>query len=719
MNKSNVPPTYKTCFIRLLQAGLVASPVMALAVEETVLSAVSVSAKAEAQEIRRNASAGKLVFDRQELDTLDAASIAELLRKLPGTGMFADPDSGGGPRGRGRGPDRNMPQILVDGQPLPGGDRKPASALRLPVELIERVEIIRNSTAEFPVLNPAGVINLVLRDVPPTATRGVKVGLGSADGRPSLRLEGQYGEPDGDFGYLLAGSLTSRADAGERDKRASTYTASVPTGQENEVSRFTGRDTNLTLSPRFSWKLPDNQRLTVSPFFAHTENDRDTTVERRSNGVAGSDREHDDSTRSMGRLLTEWRLSGAQGAETTAKLIVQGERESADKFSRKYDAAGALTSAITDRSERRENEWVGDLRSKRLLGDSHVVTVAGELRGKASEDTQTRSGSQTSRTVAELDEFRRVVWAQDEWQLSDRHVLTPGLRWTLLETQIDDSQSGRIDRTVRALDPSLHYLWQLTDQWNLRSSIARNSRVPFSRELLPVTRLASGVNSSSNPDRGGNPQLEPERLRSIELGVEYFLEQRAGTIGFSTFHRQIKDHTQRLTQLEAGRWVERPYNVGEAELRGFLFDFKSKLIAWQLPQLTVRGNAGYTHTRMLERVAGLGAGEGPRKSLNLGLDYELPAYRLTTGGNFNYVSAIDRESSASVRQEQGARRQLDLYALVKLDRQVALRVSAQNVSREERRNYLEEVDANSLLQRTENDFAPGVASYMLTLEAKW
>ena len=66
--------------------------------------------------MRRNASAGKIIFDRAELETLDASSMSELLSKLPGTGMSADMDSG--PRGRPRGPDRNMPQILVDGQPL-------------------------------------------------------------------------------------------------------------------------------------------------------------------------------------------------------------------------------------------------------------------------------------------------------------------------------------------------------------------------------------------------------------------------------------------------------------------------------------------------------------------------------------------------------------------------------------------------------------------------
>ena len=122
---------------------------------------------------------------------------------------------------------------------------------------------------------------------------------------------------------------------------------------------------------------------------------------------------------------------------------------------------------------------------------------------------------------------------------------------------------------------------------------------------------------------------------------------------------------------------------------------------------------------MLEKVDGLGAGDGPRKTANLGWDYDWSAYRLTFGGNFSYTSALDRESSATIRQYQGQRRQLDLYALAKLDRQLALRFSAQNVTKEGRDNSLTQYDSSGLLARSESDTIRGVATYAVTLEAKW
>lgn len=702
---------------RLLgSCALVAIASQGLAQEVVELSEVKVTAKAvEAQEMRRNASAGKIVYGRDELETMDAASIGELLSKLPGTGMFADPDNS--PRGRGRGPDRNMPQILVDGQPLPGGGRNPATALRLPVELIERVEIIRNSTAEFPVLGTGGVVNLILRDVPNKRVASAKVGVGVTGGEPALRLEGQYGEPDGgNFGYLLSGAINSRSNIGRSSRHVASYTGGVQTGTLDEYSENRGQDTNLTLSPRFSWRLAPNHRLTVTPFLTHTESDRNGTVQRTENGLLSNDRTEQNTRRTSGRLATEWKNIAGGGTETSARLMLQGESEESGLNTRR---TGNSPSSSDERTTRREQEWMAELRRKQLFFDAHLLSGAIEMRASHAEDAQQRSGA--ANNAATLDDRRQVAWIQDEWQVADQHVLTPGLRWQTLSTRIEDTQAGVVDRTHRSLDPSLHYLWQLTPQWNLRASVAQNMKAPHTRDLSPYARMTTGVNSSSNPDRGGNAQLEPEKLRSIEIGVEHFLPGQAGTIGLSAFDRRIEDYIQRLVQFDggSGRWVERPYNVGTAQLRGVLFDFKAKMNAIDLPTLTLRGNLGYTHIEMLEKVAGLGAGEGPRKSANFGVDYEIPSIRLTTGGNFNYVSALDRESGATVTQMQGARRQLDLYALYKLDRQLALRFSAQNVLRQGRDDAVTTTDGSGQIVQTANTQAAGIASYWLTLEGKW
>lgn len=685
--------------------------------QENQLSEVSVTAaRSGTQELRRNATAGKIIVDREELDALDASSMGELLSKLPGGGAFAD--MGGGPRGKGRGPDRNMPTILVDGQPLPGGGRNPMAALRLPVELVERVEIIRNSTPEFPVVGAGGVINLILRDVPRQWLANAKLGAGASAGKSIVRMDGQYGEPGvAGFGYLLSASFNSRPQTGSETMQAATYTNGVLDGRIHERASQSGRDDNLVFSPRFSWNLGDGQRLSLTPFLMHGESDQYSTIQRNRSGLKETERLDQEGRRTSGRLSGEWRKQAAGGTETLVRLMLQAER---DASTRRNVVSGGSSSYERQKSLREERDSMLELQRKQLLGDTHLLTGAIEWRDKRSDESQVRSGNTSQETDARLSERRWVAWVQDEWQLSDRHVLTPGLRYQLLDTRVNDSKAGLLQRDHETLDPSLHYLWQVTDAWNFRASLARTTKLPSTRDLSPTVRLSNGSNSSSEPDKGGNPELQPERLRSVELGVEHFLDNRAGTIGLSFFDREIKNYTQRLIAEESGgRWVERPRNVGTAQQYGGLLDLKTKMDDWGLQGLTLRGNLAYTKTRMLDQMPGLGRGEGPRKSANLGMDYEVPAWRLTVGGNYNYISAIGRESNASLIQYQGARRQLDLYALYKFDRKLALRFSAQNVTRADRTNHLRELDASGLTSRQEEERVPGVASYLATLEIRW
>lgn len=676
--------------------------------DAAVLSEITVSATRSAEALRRDASAGKLVVGRQELDALNSSSVAELLRKLPGAGIFTDLDNPGR-GGRSRVAERNLPQILVDGQLLPGGGRAPATALRLPVELIERVEIIRNSTAEFPNVSPAGTINLILRDAPNRRTLAAKLGVGASQGRPSLRAEGQYGNREGGFSYLLSGSLTERPSQGSRDTARSLYSAQGETRQQ-EAAHSHGQDSNASFSPRFTWRLGEYGQLIVSPLLSYTRADQRSSTDIP--GVSHEDSQQHD-TRASARLLTEWKLSHADNGETSVKLMSQGEREQSRRRSVRPDASGAWQSQQDD-TLRHEREWLASARHQRALGEAHLLTGALEWRIRSGDDRQNsgRDPSQAGQR-AETRERQQVFWIQDEWQLAGQQVLTPGLRWQLDHTAVSD-MDGERRRSHRAWLPSLHYLWQVNSQWNLRASASRNNRAPSIYELSPVVRAASGDNSASNPDRGGNPDLRGEQLTVLDMGIEHFLPDRAGVIGLSLFARRIDNYSQRLTLLEGERWVARPHNLGQASTRGLLFDAKAKLSQWGLPQLTVRSNVMLSRTRLRDSPLG----DGPRKSANLGLDYESPA-GWSVGGTLSHVSTLDRDSSLTVRQQQDANTQLDLYATYKLDRQLTMRLALSNVTGAKSRNQVWEYDSSGALQRQEVESRRANRSVLLTLEGKW
>ena len=91
--------------------------------------------------------------------------------------------------------------------------------------------------------------------------------------------------------------------------------------------------------------------------------------------------------------------------------------------------------------------------------------------------------------------------------------------------------------------------------------------------------------------------------------------RKSAAARLNLFLRQIDDKVQRVSQLESGRYVERPVNVGQAHETSVVVDFKTKLAS--LPALTLRGNAS-TSRLTLEDTALSSRQESPRHSGNLG-----------------------------------------------------------------------------------------------------
>lgn len=693
---------------------------------ETLLSEVSVSAQADPQAARRESPTAKIVFQREELEALDAASIAELLRKLPGTGLAGDLES---KRGRGKGPDRHMPRILVDGEALPGGDRSPAAALRLPVDLLERVEIIRGATAEFPHAGPGGTINLILRDVPPRATRGLRLGAELTDGEAAARLEGQYGQAEGNFGYLWSGSFNSRPSDAARVTEIQTFAAGARDGWRFETDDESGREQGVTLAPRFTWHLGQD-RLTLSTLLQVNDDERLTHTWKHAyaDPVAGSGlapagrtRKAETGDQASLRLSAEWKGTRPAWGELTARLSWQAEQEEKDQRRREFDALGALIHSEDESARKRGQEWGLTLKSLTALGERHVLSSGLEWRDKSTHEHREKYVAGVLQPVAadsrsEPAERRLTLWAQDEWQWAPAHLLTAGLRLQTGRAQVSDGLGATVEQSSRTLEPSLHYRYQPNPTWNARVNLALSERPPGLRDISAVVRTASGDNSAANPDKGGNPQLSAQRTLGLDLGLEHFFAERSGNVGLSLYLRQVDNQIRKFTQLEGARWVERPYNVGEALETGTLLDFKLRPAV--LPQLTLRGNAAHSRNRLTDPVAGLGAGEGPRSSANLGFEYMLSDIRLTLGGNLQWTARLERENNVETEQTQRARHQLDLNALYKLDKQIAVRLTLNNVTAEGKADDHTQYSAGSV-SRSESDRQNGMRSIFLALEGKW
>jgi len=164
--------------------------------QTSVIQRVEIVARQGSTELRRAASFAKQIYGREELDRYGDTNALDVMRRLPGVNV----DSGG-PRMRGLG--AGYTQILINGDPAPPG----FNLDQLSPSQIERIEVIKASTAEQSAQAVAGSINVVLKEASRRSLSNLRLGLGTGKDRPLGNVNYSISESVGPFNMSLPISL--------------------------------------------------------------------------------------------------------------------------------------------------------------------------------------------------------------------------------------------------------------------------------------------------------------------------------------------------------------------------------------------------------------------------------------------------------------------------------------------------------------------------------
>lgn len=106
-----------------------------------------------------------VIVTRDDIAQFRDRRAGDILRRLPGVTMSSPGLKNRSSRFRGLG--TQYTQILVNGERISGGgERREFELDRIPADMIEQIELIKNPTAEYGTDAVAGIVNIVLRRAP-------------------------------------------------------------------------------------------------------------------------------------------------------------------------------------------------------------------------------------------------------------------------------------------------------------------------------------------------------------------------------------------------------------------------------------------------------------------------------------------------------------------------------------------------------------------------
>jgi outer membrane receptor for ferrienterochelin and colicins len=679
--------------------------------EETIeLEQISITGQRDDLTIRRDAATQKVIVERAEIESLGVSTIGEVLSRLPGIELK-------GGVNRARGMSRDSIQILIDGERQVGGTS--GMLQRLPAEQLDRVEILRGSSAEFGGAS-ALTVNLISKKALPKRSTAFKFGLGKRGNEPNSEFSWTENGGSENFAWSLPFTSNLRHSPINSSTIRQFSSAGIDSFWQEEQARGVSKLGTHMFSPRFTWK-DGLDNLTVSPmfFYGPTDISSQTNVTPNIDPVSGGGFVNL-GNRNLRETGTQrlWRLR-AEGMKFTKHGKLSGHmafNKGKNDVDTKRDIRGATNflTRLEESTLTTNHEFNTALRWDQSIVDTHFLSSGMEFVKVRREDTQLFVGGLASAGDFRASSRDTILWLQDDWTPEDSFTLTTGLRLENMSIASDN-----VSQTLTGLLPSIAIRWQPNERWVLRTSLGAGMKMPKLDEISNATIRSLGPNTPVEADRRGNPNLTPERNINFEAVVEHYLPKSLGVFGANIYLRATNDFIERRVQQEGIRWVDRPFNEGDAIHYGIELDAKVKMDSFGWTGATLKSHLTLPYGRVDDERLGTTrmARDTPHYILNMGLEQSLPKFKTTYG----ITAVISGRSETSIPNEQRGFTEsitmLDAYLRYKLSPTYNIRFTARNLLKADTRMQNRFIQGISDWQLATDENV--MRRFMVSLEGQW
>ncbi|WP_291369410.1 MULTISPECIES: TonB-dependent siderophore receptor [unclassified Acinetobacter] len=622
----------------------------------------------------------KTIVTREEMLQFGDQSVNDALRRAAG---FQMPTPGQGPRGGGgasgmRFRGGGAPVFLVNGEPVQGGPRGGMSVVdSITPDMIERIEITKQPSVAQASVASSVVINIILKEPLDNArisgTVRAGYGLAKSDQKEEQRknLSLQMDGRDNAWLYSLS--------ANQMWNDTTSITQTQTSTETREQKRITERKSQM-LSPRVEYELDDQQKLVAELFYRNNESD----------GSRGNQTQNDKNDSI--RLNTRYERKD-KGNTDKIRLSVEQQNETESTQS-------PLFSSYADETV---NEYGIAYDGVRKFDETKQLKFG----------TDIRSSELESNISDTLDEQRYALYSEGSWKFTDRQTVTLGARQEWI------NRSGLVDYSDQHLSPVLAHRFDFDDHWSLQTNISQAFRSPKTDQLLPTVSVStdSDAGSLNNPDRGGNPNLRPEKITAFESTLGY--NTPAGGINITAYQREINDYIEKVIRQEGTRFVERPQNQDNATTYGVEIAGRyalkqtenghSFMLNGQLSTVRAKIEDENQQQRLASDVAPYTA--------SAGLSYNYQPWRLSSSVNLNYVPEFTRAlDNQPYDRTSNERVNMDISVTKRFDQGWATTLSARNIFSTDYKERLNNQSDGSLY---ESRVSQAIPSVLISVEKKF
>lgn len=563
--------------------------------------------------------AGKLIIGRQQIAESGLQNVGELLKREPTVTVGKD----------GRISLLGLPgytQIVFDGEQISG-----KSPLEMDLSEVERIEIIKTSTAKTGPFGIAGTINVIGKKLEARTSQAFSTGLQSTAGQHGANgaWSVNQGSPNGPWSWNF--NVNSSRKPVQSTQHINQWSSALHNFDQPEftgLSRHYSATEIVSVSSNLSYRFNPREQLSFSPSLGMLR--MPSNIQEHRLYTSGSQWNLSNaSERNLnnwgGRLFWKHLLEDDSSLKLTLSLTgnqtkyqirseVQADSLPPDVQFSRDDSESMFQGLILEHEFNLDggHELSMGLRWNRHHQNSHYSAIRNGDR-----DRTLDMFGHTSRVTEET----RRIYLQEDWRISRQWAMKAGISGE--ERLYDITEAGHTSTSkLQVWSPSFHLAKKLTAENNrqLRFSIARNFKAPESADLLlkptinalaPCDAYATcSRNSLETPDRMGNPNLNAEKAWSFNASYEHGISAES-QLRFEVYKRVIGNKVgeelflQPVPWASQARYVIRPSNLGNAEVTGTSVEWKIAIRDWikTSPKVDLKGSLTRAHSRVVDLPA--------------------------------------------------------------------------------------------------------------------